>query len=77
MESEFLKLWDIATNIYPTLRLTIEYSPICDWNIHIAEGVGEQRNNSLYNDNSCSRKRLFARAYVWLDEYLVSNNGGY
>jgi hypothetical protein len=72
MEQDFYRLWKIAINIYPHLKLTIEYSKVCDWGICIFLD-----NKPLFAQDNCNRKSLFAKAYVWLDDYLLSTNGGY
>lgn len=74
MESDFFKLWDRATEIYPNLRLSIEHSKICDWVIYISF-KGSSFN--LFQEDNCNRLLLFSKAYFWLHDYLMENNGGY
>jgi hypothetical protein len=73
---KFLELWDRAIEIYPHLNLDIGYSKIADWVLTISIGRTPSRKHLVAFDSS-SKDYLFAKAYCWLVEYLIEENGGY
>lgn len=71
---DFFKLWEQALNQAPALELQINYHKISDWTIAIG---GRESDKPYFETDDSSRERCFAKAYLWLSEYLCEKYGGY
>jgi hypothetical protein len=72
--SNFFELWELALNQAPGLKLHVCYGSITDWSIQIDS---RESSEPIYYEQSISYDLAFAKAYVWLEDYLGEKYGGY
>ena len=76
MENDFFDLYEAQG----ALSLEVGHNSVADWNIHIYDRRGKSLADAKSPDVSvggCTRKEVFAKAYVALTEYLSETRGGY
>lgn len=64
---------------YSPMHLEIYYSKIMDWclKIYKKQCGKDGKDLVIFDEQSCDKDLLFARAEVALKEYLLENEGGY
>lgn len=74
----FLDFFDNVSLYYP-MHLEIYYSKTMDWCLKIyKKQCGENgKDLVIFDEQSCDKDLLFARAEVSLKEYLLEHNDGY
>lgn len=74
---DFFKLWEMAINKAPNLKLEIGYTKICDYNILIWDILIDIKRGPIINIQYCDIQAALADAYVKLHNYLMTEYGGY
>lgn len=68
---KFMSLFDRYSFEYG-LRLNIDYRGITDWSVQI-----DQKKETLFSEQDVDLNRAIAKAYLFLTDWLMENNGGY
>jgi len=58
------------------LRLNIDYRNVTDWNIVISQGRFAEETE-LFRGQNIDLVYLTSKAYIFLANWLLENNGGY
>ena len=72
MENDFFELYEEKG----FLAIEIGHNQTADWCLQIQDRKVSKHNN-IINLQDCDRKKLFAKAYCELTDYLSENYGGY
>jgi hypothetical protein len=72
---DFFDFWEtVVLEIYPGMKLVITFHKVADYCIDIG---GRESNKPYYSDRDGDFKRLLAKAYIWLTDYLLEKKEGY
>ena len=58
------------------LAIDIGYTKVSDWFIEIKQG-NHAEYKQLFWEEDCDLNTCIAKAYLFLTEWLIENNGGY
>ena len=76
MENDFFELYER----HKFLNVEIGHNQVADWCLELWDRKGDnlgERRKKIITIQHCDRKKVFAKAYELLAEYLSETYGGY